>query len=83
MHGAISLAEARPVLFQNAAIHHHEDSGFARLLRRRFVDHTFLQPDRRNLQLNRLFHDFADVLGSPEHIHQIDLLRHVNRYCKQ
>ena len=37
-----------PMLLQNAPIHHHEDPRRPRLLRRFFVHHAFLHPDRRN-----------------------------------
>jgi hypothetical protein len=69
------IPESRPVLFQNTEVHHHKDSGLARLLRRAFVDHAFLQPDRGDLQLDRLLHDLIHILRPPEHIHQIDLLQ--------
>ena len=71
------------MVLQNASIHHHEHSSLTRLFGRMFVDHVFLQPDCGNLQLNRLFHNLADKLGSPEYIHQIDFLCHFNRYFKQ
>src|SRR5208282_4261483 len=60
------LPESRPVLFQNTPVHHHKHSGLSRLLRRAFVDHAFLQPDRRNLQPDRLLHDLIHKLWPPE-----------------
>src|SRR5882762_349958 len=43
------LFESRPVLFQNATVHHYEDSRLARLLGSLLVNHVFLHPDRRDL----------------------------------
>src|SRR5271157_436386 len=43
------LPQSCPVLLQDAAVHHDEDPGFARLLCGFFVNHFFLHPDGRNL----------------------------------
>src|SRR5437588_2005432 len=61
---ANNLSQAGPVLFQNAAVHHHKDSSFARFFRRFFVDYFLLHPHRRDFELYRLINNFFDKLGS-------------------
>ena len=71
--------ESRPMLLQNAAVHHHKDTGLARLLCRPFVDYIFLHPDSGNFELNGLIHNFFDKLRSAKDIHDIDLSGHVGQ----
>src|ERR1700688_4979201 len=66
--------EARPMLLQNAAVHHDEDSRLARLLRGLLMNHILLQPDRRNLQLDSLIHDLFYELGPSKNVHDLNLL---------
>lgn len=65
------------MFFQNTAVHHNEDSCFARFLGGSFVDYVFLHPDRRNFQLNGLIHNLFDIFRTPENIYDIDLLRNI------
>src|ERR1700733_4224726 len=70
---------SRAVFLQDAAVHHHEDACLARLFSRLLVNHIFLHPDRRNLQLKGLVHDRFHELWPPENIHDVDLLRHIQQ----
>src|SRR5580704_7768971 len=73
------LSQSCFVLFQNAAIHHHEDSRPARLLGGLLVNHIFLHPDRWDFQLNRLIHNFLNKLRPPKDVHNVDFIRHVEQ----
>src|SRR5271169_4787200 len=77
--GPFSLPEPRVVLFQNAEVHHHEDSCIPRFFSSLLVNHVFLHPDRWNLQLNRLVHNLFYELRPPKNIHNVDLLRHLEQ----
>src|SRR5579863_4189464 len=68
-------AEAHSVFLQNAAVHHHENSRLAPLLRGFFVDDVLLHPDGRKFQLNGLIDNLLHKLGSPENVYDVDLLR--------
>src|SRR4029077_14386309 len=73
---AVDLPKSGAVFFQNAAIHHNEDSGLAGFLRRFLVDDSLLHPDHRYLQAERMVHnlfrdfrpaeDVADVILLPD-----------------
>jgi hypothetical protein len=41
------------MLLQNAPVHDDQNPGFARFVRGFFVNHSFLHPDRRNVEANR------------------------------
>src|SRR6266849_3384903 len=71
--------ETRPVLFQNATVHDHENAGPPRFLRRLFVDHRFLHPDGGHRQPDRLVDDSLHILRPAENIDDIDLLRNVEQ----
>ena len=49
------LAKSVSVLHQNAAVHHHENSGLACLGGCFFVNHSLLHPYRRGFDGNRLY----------------------------
>ena len=55
-----SLAEAPAVLFQDAAVHHHEDAGFAGFFGAGLVHYTFLHPDGLDAQLDSLVYNFRN-----------------------
>ena len=80
---SVFLSKSCAVLFQNAQIHHDEHPRLPRPFRRAFIDHIFLEPDRRNLKLNCLLHNLIHKLRPPENIHQVDLLRQVSGHVEQ
>src|ERR1700722_4260815 len=73
------LPHSRPVFLQNAAVHHDENASLARLFGGRFVDHVFLHPNGWDFQLDRLIDNFFHKFRTPEDIHDVDLLRHIEQ----
>ena len=45
------------MLFQDAGVHHDEETGGARALRRRFVRHAFLHPNGASADVDRGVHN--------------------------
>src|SRR5271156_5051562 len=75
----LGSSEPRVVLFQNAEVHHHKHSCIPRFFSGLLVNYVLLHPDRWNLQLDRLVHNFFHELRPPENVHNIDLLRHLEQ----
>src|ERR1700757_1652742 len=71
------LSASSSMLFQDAEINHDEGARLARLLSRRLVNHAFLHPDRRRLDLDRLLDHFGHGVGPAENVDDIDLLGNV------
>src|SRR5712671_6974824 len=67
------------VLFQDAAVHHHEDPGFTRFLCRGLMLHFFLHPDTGNAELNGLVDNVWHELGTAKDVYDIDLLGDVEQ----
>ena len=55
-------AESLSVFFEDAAVHHYENSRLAGFLRRLLMNHVLLHPNGGNAQLNGLIHYFRDEL---------------------
>ena len=70
------LPEAGAVLFQNAAVHDHEDAGLAGFLCRFLLNDSLLHPNHRYLQADRLVHNFFDKFRPAEDTDDIDFFRH-------
>ena len=62
---------------QPAAIHDDEQSGFVGALRRRIVDHAFLQPDRFHAQRDCFVNGLARFTRATKDVNQIDLVRNI------
>ena len=60
--GSRLLPVPGPVLFQDAAIHHHENAGLAGLLGGWLVNDVFLHPHGGNAESDRLVDHLRDEL---------------------
>lgn len=67
------------VLLQPAAIHHDQKSRIESAPGRSAVDYAFLKPDRFRAHRNCLIDSRSGFLGSPEHVNQMNLLRHISQ----
>src|ERR1051326_4199699 len=70
---AIDLSEPRPVLLEDAAVHHHKNSGLAGLLCGLFMNHAFLQPDGWDLEPDGFIDHLRHKLRAAKHVYDIDL----------
>ena len=64
------------VFLQPAAIHHNHQTRIISTLRRRGINHTFLQPHGLRPDSDRLINSLSRFIRPSENIDQIDLLRH-------
>jgi len=72
------------MIFEDATVHDHEDSGLTRFFGGAFVDHVFLQPDCRNFQMDGVLSTISSTKLRPaEDIDQVDLLRQFARQIEQ
>ena len=65
------------MLFQNAAVHDHLEACRARLRRSRLMHHAFLHPYSVRADADSCIDQFGDVLGPPEDVDDINMLRNV------
>jgi hypothetical protein len=73
---ALDLPEAGAVFLQNAAVHDHEDAGFAGLLCGLLLDHSLLHPNHGHLQPDCLVYGLFHEFGPPEDIYDVNFLWH-------
>ena len=71
---AVDLPKSGAVFFQNAAIHHNEDSGLAGFLRRFLVNDSLLHPDHGYLQADRLVHNLFHEFRPAEDVDNVNFL---------
>src|SRR6185312_5605722 len=64
---------SRPIPVE-ASIHDREDARALGFLGGGYVDYAVLEPQRRELQADAIFHDARDMLGTPEDIDDVDFL---------
>src|SRR5215469_12659570 len=68
------LVTQRRAPLEETAIHDREDPRLHRARGGRLIDHTLLQPERRELQAYAVVHDARDVLAAAENIDDVDPL---------
>ena len=67
------------MVFQDASVHHNENSGPAGFSCRLLVNYTFLHPDGWDPELDRLIDNFFDEFRASKNIYDIDFLRDVEQ----
>src|SRR5207244_13006610 len=73
------LGEPRPMFLQDAAIHHHKNTGGTRFLRRSIIDHGLLHPDGWNFELDSLINNLGNGIGTTKYVYHRSEERRVGK----
>src|SRR6266568_5599169 len=74
---SLQFPSSLPMLHQNARILNHRQPRGARLFRRLFALNSQLHPNHFGADSNRALHHRRHFLRAPEHVHDLNLLRHI------
>src|SRR6266576_7093959 len=73
----VTSSEAGAVLLKDTSVHDYEDSSLAGFLGSFFVNHLFLHPHDRDLQLDRLIDHCFHELRPAKNVYDVDLFRYI------